>query len=511
MTTFEVLALIGLVILIGMGIASIVLLMRNSTASLEPKLEAIDVRLSDNIGIVNLAVSGLREEVGKSSSELRQEVSTRVEALGTNLQATLGTIGSQQGERLDALAGDQTRRFDSFGTALTDHRTASAEDSKSLRDEVQTSLLALGRKVSENLETTGTKQAEAVANATKAIRDLGETNERKQEQLKLAVESRLETIREENARKLEEMRVTVDEKLQGTLEQRLGASFGIVNENLERVFKSVGEMQALATGVGDLKRVLSNVKLRGSWGEGTLGTMLEQMLTPEQFAQNIEVKPRSNQRVEFALKLPGSDDQSLWVPIDSKMPNEDYERLMLASEQGDATAVETCAKALERRVIQHAKEICEKYICPPHTSDFAILFLPTEGLFAEVVRRPGLVDQLQSRFRISVTGPTTLMAFLHALRMGFRSLAIQERSSEVWQVLGAVKTEFGKFGPVLEKVQKKLSEAQSAIESAHTRKRAMDRKLRDVESLPDVAAQDVLALAVNEIIDEPEPSDEAAE
>lgn len=510
MSTFEVLVLVGLVVVIGLGITCLFLLLRSSTATLDTKLDGLDTRLGDNIAIVNLAVTGLRDEVGKSSGALREEVSQRIEGFGTTLQGTLTTIGTQQSEKLQALSAEQTRRFDSFGATLTEHRTASSTDSKALRDEVQNSLLALGRKVAENLETTGVKQADAVQKATNAVKELGEANERKQEQLKVAVEGRLEAIREENSRKLEEMRVTVDEKLQGTLEKRLGASFSLVNENLERVYKSVGEMQALATGVGDLKRVLSNVKLRGTWGEGTLGTMLEQVLTPEQYAQNVEVRPHSGQRVEFALKLPGTDDQTVWVPIDCKMPNEDYERLMLASEQGDTAGVEDCAKALERRVLQHGKEISTKYICAPHTTDFAILFLPTEGLFAEVVRRPGLVDRLQNEFRISVTGPTTLMAFLHSLRMGFRSLAIQERSSEVWQVLGAVKTEFGKFGPVLEKVQKKLGEAQNAIEDAHKRRRVMDRKLREVEALPEVAARDALALTV-QIIDDVEPTEQAAE
>lgn len=455
MTGFEIFVIAALVILLAAMIAVLIFVLRSRVPKeWGPKLEAIDTRLGDNIAIVNLGVSGLREETAKSASLLREEVSTRVEAIGTTMR----------------------------------------DDAKSLRDEVQTSLLGLSRKVTENLETTGTKQAEALTKATVSITSLTEKNELRQEALKQTVEGRLDILREENSKKLDEMRVTVDEKLQGTLEKRLGASFSIVNENLERVFKSVGEMQSLATGVGDLKRVLSNVKLRGTWGEGTLGVMLEQMLTQEQYSQNVEVKPSSGQRVEFAVKLPGADESPIWVPIDSKMPNEDYERLMRASENGDAVAVEESGRALERRVLLHAKEICEKYVCPPHTTDFGVLFLPTEGLFAEVVRRPGLVDKLQGRFRVSVTGPTTLMAFLHSLRMGFRTLAIQQRSSEVWQVLAAVKTEFGKFGPVLEKVQKKLGEAQNAIEDAHTRRRVMDRKLRDVEALPEAASPDLPAL-----------------
>jgi DNA recombination protein RmuC len=463
MTAFEVLTLIGLVILIGMGGAILMILMRDSKADLEPKLEAIDTRLGDSIAIVNLAVTGLRAEVGNSATSLREELSKRVEALGNNLQTTLGTIGTHQSER-----------FDGFAKQLTDSRNAAGEDAKLLRTEVTNSLGELGK----------------------------------------TVEGRLDKIRTENAEKLEQMRVTVDEKLQGTLEQRLGASFNQVNESLKRVFESVGEMQNLATGVGDLKRVLSNVKLRGTWGEGTLRAILQDILTPEQYAENIELKPHSCQRVEFALRVPGSGDNPVWVAIDSKLPQEDFERLKLASEQGDPVAVEQCAKALERCVIKYAKDVADKYIYPPHTVPSAILFFPSEGLFAEVVRRPGLVDKLRSTYRVDVTGPTTLMAYLHALRLGFQSLAIQQRSTEVWQVLGAVKTEFDKFGIVLEKVHRKLGEAQNAVEDAHRRRRVMNQKLRDVQALPEAASQDVLALTSvmsDELFNDDEPAAEAAE
>lgn len=463
MTTFEVLAIIGLVILIGMGIAITILLVRSSTAQLEPKLEAIDTRLSDSIGIVNLAIQGARTDSAAAAKDLRNEVSQRFAELGSGTQETLRNLGSQLSER-----------FDGFGKQLAEHRSGTAEEAKMLRTEVNDSLTALGR----------------------------------------TVEARLDRIRTENAAKLEEMRVTVDEKLQGTLEKRLGASFSQVNENLERVYKSVGEMQALATGVGDLKRVLSNVKLRGSWGEGAVGAILDDLLTPEQFSRNVEVNPGSGQRVEFALLQPGTRENPVWVPIDSKMPKEDYDRLTLASEQGDAIAVEQCAKALERCVLKHAADISAKYICHPHTTEFAVLFLPTEGLFAEIARRPGLVDKIRSQYRVEVAGPTTLTAYLHVLRSAYKAMAIQERSSEVWQVLGAVKTEFGKFGDVLEKVHKKLGEAQNVVEDAHRRRRAVDRKLRDVEALPDAAAQEVLALASvtpDDLLDEDSGASEAAE
>lgn len=461
MSFFEIAVLFGLAVLIAVAVLSLVKIYRlQPPKSWGEKLESIDLRLNDNIQIVQLGLQGMRQEAADAAKNLRDEVGQRFNDLGSSTQGTLKTLGSQL-----------TDRFDGFGTQLVDHRKAAADDAKSLRTEVSNSLLRLGQ----------------------------------------TVEDRLDKIRSENAKKLEEMRVTVDEKLQGTLEQRLGASFSQVNENLERVYKSVGEMQALATGVGDLKRILSNVKLRGTLFEGSLGQMLDDVLTPEQFAKNVEVKPHSGERVEFALKMPTSGEEPVWLPIDSKMPKEDYERLTLASEQGDAATVELCGKALERCVLKHAKDISEKYICAPHTLDVAVMFMPTEGLFAEIVRRPGLVDKLQRELHIMVTGPTTLHALLSAIRVGFRSQAIQQRSTEIWRVLGAVKTEFGNFGVVLDKVHKKLGEAQHVVEDAHKRKRAVDKKLKEVEALPELAANDVLALADPEVIDDTDAPDEAAE
>lgn len=504
-----------IVALAALGILNFLLLVRLSRIqppdSWGAKLEAIDARLNDILGFIQQNITAMREEGSGSATALRAELATRVEQLGTSLQSTFTALGSQQGERLEGLAAEQTRRFDSFASQLGDHRSAAAEDAKALRDEVTGSLLALGRKVSENLDAAGQKQAEALSGVTSTISGLTEKNERRQVELREAVEGRLDKIRTENGEKLEQMRVTVDEKLQGTLEQRLGASFSQVNENLERVFKSVGEMQALATGVGDLKRVLSNIKSRGTWGEGTLGLLLEQVMTPEQYAQNVEIQPNSAQRVEYAIKLPGAGEEPLWLPMDSKMPLGDYERLVIAAEQGDSAGVEEAGRALERAILVCARDICSKYVQPPYSTDFGVMFLPSEGLFAEVVRRPGLVDQLQRDCRVIVTGPTTLMALLNSLRMGFRSLAIQQRSSEVWQVLAAVKTEFGKFGPVLEKVQKKLGEAQNVIEQARTRGRVMDRKLRDVEALPEGAAQDLLAITIKEMTDEVDEDDTVEE
>ena len=297
------------------------------------------------------------------------------------------------------------------------------------------------------------------------------------------------------------MRATVDEKLHKTLEKRLGESFKQVSGQLEQVHKGLGEMQNLAIGVGDLKKVLTNVKTRGTWGEMQLGNLLEQILTPEQYAQNVITKQGSAERVEFAIKLPGRDThdgKTVWLPIDAKFPKEDYERLVEASERADADAVEQAAKQLELRIKAEAGDIRDKYIDPPNTTDFGILFLPTESLYAEVLRRNGLMETLQREFRVVVTGPTTLAALLNSLQMGFRTLAIEKRSSEVWAVLGAIKTEFGKFGGIIEKVQKKLQEASNVIDTAATRTRTIERKLRTVEGLPTNEATALLGEAETE-------------
>ena len=332
-------------------------------------------------------------------------------------------------------------------------RQESAMGSKLLREEAATSARALREEVQHTLQQLGDRLGIAVTELTRK-------SETQQDALRNTVEGRLDVLRSENAEKLEQMRQTVDEKLQGTLEQRLGASFKMVNNSLTRVHESVGEMQALATGVGDLKRILSNVKSRGTWGEVALGNILEEILTADQYARNVEVRPRSNQRVEFAVKLPGDGETPLWLPLDAKYPTEDYDRLVEASERGDLEAAEAALRGIETRVRSAARDICAKYVAPPHSTDFAVMFLPTEGLFAEVIRRPGLVDWLQRECRVMVAGPTTLVSLLMSLRMGFRTLAIQQRSSEVWQVLSAVKTEFEKFGGILDKVHKKLDEAQ---------------------------------------------------
>ncbi|RKX90502.1 MAG: DNA recombination protein RmuC [Spirochaetes bacterium] len=305
------------------------------------------------------------------------------------------------------------------------------------------------------------------------------------------IEQKLELIRNDNSSKLEEMRKTVDEKLHETLEKRLGDSFKLVSERLEEVHKGLGEMQSLATGVGDLKKVLTNIKTRGTWGEVQLGAILESILTPDQYSVNVATKKSSAARVEFAIKLPGKDDEAVWLPIDAKFPKEDYEKLVDAQDAGDMEAIETAKKNILIRIKQEAKDISTKYLDPPGTTDFGILFLPVEGLYAEVLRMPGIIDTLQRDYRIVISGPTTLSAFLNSLQMGFRTLVIEKRSSEVWSVLGAVKTEFSKFGDILDKTKKKLQEATNTIDTASRKSRTIHRKLRDVAELPDSGTPDI--------------------
>jgi DNA recombination protein RmuC len=325
-----------------------------------------------------------------------------------------------------------------------------------------------------------------------------EAVERAQERTERGLRDEIARLTDFTGQKLEQIRHTVDEQLQTTLEKRLGESFKMVSERLEQVHRGLGEMQTLAAGVGDLKKLLSNVRTRGTWGEVQLGMLLEQILTPEQYATNVATTG-TGERVEFAIKLPGAEPGSpVWLPIDAKFPKEDYERLVDAVERADAPAIEESSRQLEARARQCARDIAQKYLAPPRTTDFAIMYLPTEGLYAEVLRRPGLVEALQ-RERLSVAGPMTLSAILNSLQMGFRTLAIQQRSSEVWEVLGTVKTEFGQYADILTKVQKKLEEATHTVETGLTRTRVIQRKLKDVQELPSAAAEMPMSAAVGEV------------
>lgn len=359
------------------------------------------------------------------------------------------------------------------------------------------------RSLSQNLERTERIVREEIGQNRRelgeTLKGFGDSLQQGLERVREGVEKRLEFIQKDNNEKLEQMRATVDEKLHATLEKRLGESFKLVDEQLSKVHKDLGEMRNLAVGVGDLKKVLTNVKTRGTWGEVQLGNLLEQVLTPEQYEKNIVTKKNSKDPVEFAIVFPGKDGEAVRLPIDAKFPIEDYQRLQEAQENGDKAAVDEAFKALEQRIKLEAKKIQEKYVDPPYTTDFAIMFLPMEGLYAEVISRPGLSDMLQREYRISVAGPNTIFAFLNSLQMGFRTLAVEKRASEVWQLLGAVKTEFGKFGDILEKTQKKLQEASNTIEDASKKSRNIERKLGKVQELPAAQTQQFLENGLDDV------------
>ena len=409
-----------------------------------------------------------------------------------------------------ALEGGLERLERELREELARSRQESAQASRGDREEQSLALGRLAQTLAAQLAQLGTLQGQQLESFAQQLTRLTQSNEQRFEQLRLAIEARLGAMQIDNASKLEEMRKTVDEKLHATLEQRLGDSFKLVSERLEQVHRGLGEMQTLAAGVGDLKKVLTNVKTRGTWGEVQLEALLDQVLTAEQYEKNIATRPKSNERVEFAIRLPGremgeDDNRPVWLPIDAKFPMEDYQRLLEAQDRADPLAVEIAAKALEMRLRDEAKKIHDKYVEPPYTTDFAILYLPIEGLYAEALRRPGLAEALQRDWRVSIAGPTTLAALLNSLQMGFRTLAIEKRSSEVWGVLGAIKTEFGKFGEALEATRKKLEQATKSIESAGVRTRQIERKLKGVEALPMVEAQARLgALEEIEAIDDEE-------
>ena len=385
----------------------------------------------------------LRHEISESSRGARQELTQTLTAFQQSLH-------SQTAEA----TRNQTAQMDLFGQQL----------------------MALQKSLSDTLAVQ--------------LQGLSESNARRIGEVRATLEAQLAQLQTSNAAKLDEMRQTVDEKLQSTLEARLGASFKQVAERLEQVHKGLGEMQTLAQGVGDLKHLLTNVKTRGMFGEAQLGALLEHVLVADQYVSQVVTRPGTRNPVDYAIKLPGRSDsgEPIWLPIDAKFPNEDYERLLDAQQRADAAGAEAAARALELRVRVEAKAIAEKYVEPPHTTDFAILFLPTEGLYAEVLRRPGLMDALQRDHRVTIAGPTTLLAMLNALQMGFRTLALEKRSSEVWQILGAVKTEFSKFGDVLAKAKSQTETVLRTLDGAEQRSRVMGRTLRDVEALPETQA-----------------------
>ncbi|HEY4081246.1 MAG TPA: DNA recombination protein RmuC [Burkholderiaceae bacterium] len=443
MSLIDILLLAALALVI---VLLLVLVLRPRSIELGPVVEQSSERLERS----------LRDEITRNSGGMRQELLATLAQFQQTLLAQSGDVARTQNEQID-----------SFRVQLAGLQQSLAAQALAARE----------------------AQDQAMHRLTDAMRE------------------RLNAMQQDNEKKLEQMRATVDEKLHATLEQRLGESFKQVAERLEQVHKGLGEMQGLARDVGSLNRVLTNVKTRGIFGEVQLAGLLEQVFTPEQYASNVSTVPNSAERVEFAIRLPGqrSDGAPLWLPIDAKFPRDDYERLLDAQERADAVGVETSGKAIESRLRLEARTIREKYVAPPHTTDFGILFVPTEGLYAEALRRPGLVESLQREHKVMLCGPTTLLATLNSLQMGFRTLALEKRSAEVWEVLGAVKTEFGKFGEILAKTKKKLEEASNTIDAAEVRTRAMTRRLKSVESLPEGEA--LLKLGVSAVS---EPEDDEA-
>jgi len=450
---------------IGLMIALLVAKKGESPQRLDDRFDSLEKGLERTERLVREEIAKNREEATANARMGREEVSRGLNDFSQNLEKMRETVE----------------------TKLTAMQESGERSGAANRDEVGKSLKEFSETLREGMKDHAAQQDKQLESFSSNLKTLTDTNSQELQKLRDLIEKQLKEMQKDNAQKLDQMRATVDEKLHETLERRLGESFKLVSERLESVHKGLGEMQTLAAGVGDLKRVFTNIKTRGGWGEIQLGNLLEQLLSPDQYEANVAPNPHSSERVEYAIKLPGGDDSGgapLWLPIDAKFPLEDYQRLLDAQDASDAARVEEAAKALENRIKLEAKNIRDKYISPPHTTDFAILFLPVEGLYAEILRRPGLADTVQHDYRVAVMGPTTLGAILNALQMGFRTLAIQKRSSEVWEVLGAVKTEFGKFGDVLDKVEKKLHEASGTIEQAKTRTRQMERKLKDVQELP---------------------------
>jgi DNA recombination protein RmuC len=426
-------------------------------------LLVVTLKRKQNEGSHAVELKSLRGDVADNAQRNRQELVNTFSTFTQTLFSQSSEVNRTQNAQLDAVAERMT---------------------------------LLQKNVADSLALAQTQTSTTL---TQQLQSLGEGNERRLAEMRDKIDQRLRELQTDNEKKLEQMRQTVDEKLHATLEARLGESFKQVAERLELVHRGLGEMQTLAQGVGDLKRVLTNVKTRGIFGEVQLGAVLEQMFAPDQYAANVETVPGTNARVEYAIKLPGQGLLAqLWLPIDAKFPREDYERLLEAQERADVEAAEAAAKALEMRFRAEAKTINNKYLAAPYTSEFGILFVPTEGLYAEALRRPGLVEALQREHKVVLAGPTTLSAMLSSLQMGFRTLALEKRSSEVWQVLGAVKTEFNKFGDILEKTRKKLEEAQNTIGDAQQRTRVMGRKLREVEELPANEVSKLLPLVASD-------------
>lgn len=483
-------------------VAALVLILTFGVVWANVALRRVRSRLDELAGDDERTERLIREEMARN----REELATTIHRLNQTLVTMLNDLGRDSAEEneklrevlfgnLRAIQSDLGQQAESLRRAVDERLNSARADARQGREEMGNSLRRFGETLKEQFDSVGIllkNQLEVVSGQfALQLGTLTRNNAEILEKLRLTIEERLLKLQSDNQQKLEQMRQTVDEKLHNTLEQRLGESFKQVSERLELVHQGLGEMQTLASGVGDLKKVLTNVKVRGTWGEVQLDNLLEQLLTPDQYGKNVATRPGSGERVEFAIRLPGRDEERgcIWLPIDAKFPLEDYQRLVDAQESANVEAMEEAGRMLENRIRLEAKSIRDKYLEPPHTTDFGLLFLPIEGLYAEVIRRPGLCDGLQRDHRVTVTGPTTLTAMLNSLQMGFRTLAIEQRSSEVWRTLGAVKTEFQKFGGVLEKTRKKLDEVRNTIDQAETRTRQISRKLGQVEELPAAEAR----------------------
>lgn len=446
----------------------------------------------------------IREAIGSSAKENREELSKSLKDVNDSLLMQVVEMTKLQNTYLEKLTTTNEQKLDGMRKTI-EEKIANLQgqfnqDAAQNREELNKALKSFEENFRNNVREFNEVQLQKFSALNEQIEKLLRSTEDKLNQMRATIEEKLKTLQEDNTAKLEKIRATVEEKLHDTLEKRLGESFKQVSDRLEQVHKGLGEMQSLAAGVGDLKKALVNVKTRGMLGEIQLENILAEILTPEQYEKNFAAKPSSGERVEFAVKMPGKDGSPVWLPIDAKFPIEDYQRLQEAYEQGEPVLLEAAAKQLENSIKKCAKDIRDKYLAPPLTTDFAIMFLPFEGLYAEVLRRTGLFESLLRDFRVAITGPTTLAAFLNSLQMGFRTLAIEKRSSEVWALLGAVKAEFGKFGVVLEKTRKKLQEASNTIDAASVRTKAIERKLKGVEGLP-VPDESALLFALE---DEPE-------
>ncbi len=461
-----------------------------------------------------------REEASAESRGLREEVGASLTAGIETLTTTLKREGELQQQKLTEFARALEQHARQNGEALEKVRSTLDERLKEIQtasdkklESVGTSFNSASESLSNTLKAMGELQQAQLGEVAKQIKELTESTRSSLDRARQTMDDRVKELQESNEKKLDEMRKTVDEKLHETLEKRLGESFKIVSDRLEAVHKGLGEMQNLATGVGDLKRVLTNVKQRGTLGETQLGSILEEILSPQQYERNVATNPATGQRVEYAIKLPGANNNAedrVWLPIDSKFPQEDYVRLQEASERGDAEAVQQAAADLAKTIKREASAINDKYLNPPATTDFAIMFVPTEGLYAEIVKQPALLSDL-NKLRVIVSGPLTLTAILSSLRMGFQTVAISARADEVWNVLAAVKTEFGKFGEVLAKVKKQLGTATRTIEETETRTRAMSKKLKGVVELPVDEAAVALSLQAGERNDEGDANEEEEE